>query len=143
MILNDINDANRFVLHELETRNLQKCEAGWINSHRNVFYKCVLANGAKKLYYLKYDRNPYYKAGKEAGGFKGAGVTINETIFNHYVRIPQADVLYALPLRIYHITHDDLMRVVTEPFPQDFNQEVVVAVPFLSFRKWATNVSQD
>lgn len=142
MILNDINDANDFVLKELETRNLQECKAGWVNSHRNVVYYCTLANGVKKTYYLKFDRNPFYKGGKEAG-FKGAAVTMNETIFDHYVRIPKADVLYALPLRIYHITHDDLMKVITSPYPQEYNKEVVVAAPFFNFRKWQTNISQD
>ena len=142
MILNDINDANDFVQLELQTRKLQKCEAGWINDHRNVFYSCILENGTHKCYYLKFDRNPFYKGGKEAG-FKGAAVTMNEGIFNRYVRTNKADILYALPLRIYHITYGDLMNVITSPYPQEFNKEVVVAAPFFNFRRWQTNISQD
>lgn len=144
MTFDNIKEAGHFVFRELQRRYRNIPNARWVNEHRGAFYN-VLSNeeACDKFFFLKFERKPYYAIAREleadhsSVNFKGAGVTINKTMYDMYVEPSEATILYALPANVYHISFAEFEQArVQVPHKQHWNGEWVLVAPLTAFKPW-------
>lgn len=139
MEFKNLRDAADFVKDELLRRGYEISTAVWVNDRYNALYTTINERGLDESFFLKFDRAPYYAAGREFGFGENeqVGVTINKLTYDRYVVPSQATILYALPNGIYHISQksfDDLAI----PAIQQSNKEHVMVIPFSKFDVWVS-----
>lgn len=88
--------------------------------------------------YIKFDRRPWYNAGRATGKFDGVGCSFNAIQFSKFniLRVEstkQSYILYVLPKYFYFVDFDEINDVRVEEI-QDFNDENVTVIPLNSFK---------
>lgn len=135
--IKDTKEAGRMVIAQLQREGYEVTTSVWINE-RNLLFTTRREDGDVYQFFLKFDRNPYYAGAKELPPdkrFKGPAVCINKLTYETYIEPMDAEILYAIPENIYHISIADFVNVGVE-HRQNINQEDVIMAPLTEFKAW-------